>query len=93
MSDISRLSPQERIARGMAFVPQTDNVFNRMTVLENLEMGAFLRADDFSDSIEQVYGLFPILAEKQASARGRTVRWPAPAGGRGACPDGTTERY
>jgi len=69
-SDISRLSTQDRIARGIAFVPQTDNVFNSMTVLENLEMGAFLRADDFSDSIEQVYGLFPILAEKQGQLAG-----------------------
>jgi branched-chain amino acid transport system ATP-binding protein len=69
-SDISRLSTQDRIAQGIAFVPQTDNVFNSMTVLENLEMGAFLRADDFSDSIEQVYGLFPILAEKQGQLAG-----------------------
>ena len=41
-----------------------------MTVLENLEMGAFLRTDDFSESIEQVFELFPILAEKQAQLAG-----------------------
>ena len=41
--DITGLSPQDRVGRGMAFVPQTDNVFATMTVRENLEMGAFLR--------------------------------------------------
>lgn len=68
--DITQLSPQDRIAEGMAFVPQSNNVFVNMTVLENLEMGAFLRKDDFSDTIEQVFELFPILAEKQAQMAG-----------------------
>ncbi len=68
--DISHLSPQDRIAEGIAFVPQTNNVFVNMTVLENLEMGAFLRDDDFSETLEQVYDLFPILAEKQAQLAG-----------------------
>jgi hypothetical protein len=44
--DITRLSPQARVAKGMAFVPQTQNIFTSMTVEENLEMGAFLRRDD-----------------------------------------------
>ena len=43
---ISHLSPQARVAEGMAFVPQTQNIFTSMTVEENLEMGAFLRRDD-----------------------------------------------
>ncbi len=68
--DISHLSPQDRIAEGIAFVPQTNNVFVNMTVRENLEMGAFLRDDDFSETLEQVYDLFPILAEKQAQLAG-----------------------
>jgi len=68
--EISGLSTQARIAEGIAFVPQTNNVFVNMTVLENLEMGAFLRTDDFSESIEQVFELFPILAEKQAQLAG-----------------------
>jgi branched-chain amino acid transport system ATP-binding protein len=63
--DISNLTPQDRIAEGIAFVPQTSNVFTSMTVYENLEMGAFLRDDDISASIEQIYELFPILAEKR----------------------------
>jgi len=63
--DITRLSTQDRIAEGIAFVPQTNNVFVNMTVLENLEMGAFLREDDYNDTINQVFELFPVLAEKQ----------------------------
>ncbi len=68
--DIGGLSPQARIAEGIAFVPQTSNVFVNMTVFENLEMGAFLRHDDISDTINQVYELFPILAEKQQQLAG-----------------------
>ena len=68
--DISNLTPQDRIAEGIAFVPQTSNVFTSMTVYENLEMGAFLRDDDISASIEQIYELFPILAEKRNQLAG-----------------------
>ncbi len=68
--EITGLSTQARIAEGIAFVPQTNNVFVNMTVLENLEMGAFLRTDDFNESIEQVFELFPILAEKQFQLAG-----------------------
>ncbi len=59
------LSPQERVKRGMGFVPQTHNVFPTMSVHENLEMGAFTRDDDFEGTIEEVFDLFPILAEKR----------------------------
>ena len=68
--DISGLTPQDRIAKGIAFVPQTSNVFTSMSVYENLEMGAFLRDDDISETIEQVYELFPILAEKRDQLAG-----------------------
>jgi len=68
--DISGLTPQDRIAEGIAFVPQTSNVFTSMTVYENLEMGAFLRDDDISATIEQIYELFPILAEKRNQLAG-----------------------
>ena len=68
--DISHLTPQDRIAEGIAFVPQTSNVFTSMTVYENLEMGAFLRDDDISSTIEQIYQLFPILAEKKDQLTG-----------------------
>ena len=68
--DISHLSPQDRIAEGIAFVPQTNNVFTSMTVYENLEMGAFLRDDDIGETVEQLYQLFPILAEKKDQLAG-----------------------
>ena len=63
--DISKLSVQKRISLGLAFVPQTDNVFPTMTVQENLEMGAFLRTDDISQTLAEVYDLFPILHDRK----------------------------
>lgn len=69
--DIMSLSPQDRVARGMGFVPQTNNVFTSMSVEENLEMGAFLRTDDFQDTIAQIYELFPILKQKRKQPAGQ----------------------
>ncbi len=68
--DISGLSTQARIAEGIGFVPQTENVFTSMTVEENLQMGGYLRDDDISGTIEQIYALFPILGEKRRQAAG-----------------------
>jgi branched-chain amino acid transport system ATP-binding protein len=68
--DITKLSPQARVATGMAFVPQTSNIFTSMTVEENLEMGAFLRRDDIKITMEQIYHLFPILKQKRHQAAG-----------------------
>lgn len=68
--DITKLSPQGRVRKGMGFVPQTSNIFTSMTVEENLEMGAFIRTDDFSDTMAQVYDLFPILKEKRYQPAG-----------------------
>ena len=68
--DISQLSPQDRVAQGMSFVPQYQNVFTSMSVEENLEMGAFTRRDDFTETMEQVFELFPILKEKRRQAAG-----------------------
>ena len=68
--DITALSPQDRVKHGMGFVPQNSNIFTSMTVEENLEMGAFIRTDDFSETMEQVYSLFPILQEKRNQAAG-----------------------
>jgi branched-chain amino acid transport system ATP-binding protein len=68
--DITKLSPQARVAKGMAFVPQTSNIFTTMTVQENLEMGAFLRRDDIAQTMEQVYTLFPILKDKRHQQAG-----------------------
>jgi len=63
--DISKLSPQDRVREGISFVPQTKNVFAGMSVEENLEMGAYLRDDDYKDIIGEIYELFPILREKR----------------------------
>ena len=68
--DISDLPPQKRVRRGMGFVPQTQNVFTSMTVEENLQMGGFIRGDDFSGTIEEIYRLFPVLREKCAQPAG-----------------------
>ena len=70
--DITKLSPQARVAKGMGFVPQTHNIFTGMTVEENLEMGAFIRNDEagIKDTMEQIYGLFPILKQKRHQAAG-----------------------
>ncbi|UWQ17028.1 ABC transporter ATP-binding protein [Jannaschia sp. M317] len=68
--DITALTPQDRVGKGMGFVPQTSNIFTSMTVEENLEMGAFIRRDDFRDTMAQVYDLFPILKEKRLQPAG-----------------------
>ena len=68
--DISDLPPQQRVRRGMGFVPQTQNVFTSMTVEENLQMGGFIRGDDFSDTIEEIYRLFPVMWEKRSQPAG-----------------------
>ena len=68
--DITKLSPQARVRKGMGFVPQTSNIFTTMTVEENLEMGAFIRTDEIADTMAQVYDLFPILKQKRFQAAG-----------------------
>ena len=68
--DITGLSPQARVRKGMGFVPQTSNIFTTMTVQENLEMGAFIRTDEIADTMAQIYDLFPILKQKRFQAAG-----------------------
>ena len=68
--EITSMLPQERVRLGMGFVPQNSNVFTSMTVEENLEMGAFIRRDDYSKSIDQVFRLFPALEEKRNQPAG-----------------------
>ena len=69
-TDITHMAPQDRVPIGMAFVPQNRNVFVSLTVEENLEMGAFIREDDISETMEQVYELFPMLKEKRNQPAG-----------------------
>jgi len=68
--EITKMLPQNRINLGLAFVPQTQNVFTGMTVQENLEMGGFLREDEITHTINDVYNLFPILKEKSSQNAG-----------------------
>ena len=68
--NITALSPQDRVGRGMAFVPQTRNIFATLTVEENLEIGAYLRTDDFSAVMDQVFELFPDLRIRRSRKAG-----------------------
>ena len=68
--DISKLTPQDRVKEGIAFVPQTRNVFTGLSVQENLEMGAYLREERFEEIIDEIYELFPILKEKKSQLVG-----------------------
>ena len=69
--DISKLSPQDRVKKGISFVPQTKNVFAELTVKENLKVGAFLREDNVDRVIDEIYELFPILKEKNSQIVGQ----------------------
>ena len=68
--DISRRTTSYRIARGMAIVPENRRLFAPMTVLENLEMGAYLRKDGTSDALERVFELFPVLKDRRKQLAG-----------------------
>ena len=68
--DITGLTPQARVLKGMGFVPQNNNVFTSMTVEENLEMGAFIREEGIAETMNEVFGLFPILEEKRRQPAG-----------------------
>lgn len=68
--DVTNKSTSYRISRGMAIVPENRRLFAPMTVLENLEMGAYLREDDWAAEIEDVYQLFPVLHERRGQLAG-----------------------
>ncbi|WP_029041793.1 ABC transporter ATP-binding protein [Cucumibacter marinus] len=68
--DITNAEADKLVPMGLSFVPQEFNVFTSMTVEENLEMGAFVRRDDFSDTLASVYEMFPPLKEKRRQKAG-----------------------
>lgn len=68
--DITALPPQNRVTEGMGFVPQNRNIFVSLTVQENLEMGGYIRDDDLSATLNQIYDLFPVLKEKRLQPAG-----------------------
>ncbi len=63
--DITGLNPDKIARKGISYVPQVENVFPSMTIQENLEMGAFIRDDDYSQRIDEVYDLFTVLRERK----------------------------
>ena len=68
--DVTERSTSYRIGCGMAIVPENRRVFAPMTVLENLEMGAYLRKDDLDADFQRVYDLFPLLYERRSQLAG-----------------------
>jgi branched-chain amino acid transport system ATP-binding protein len=68
--DVTRRPTSYRIARGIAIVPENRRLFSPMTVLENLEMGAYLRGGGDKEDFERVYSLFPLLYERRAQLAG-----------------------
>lgn len=71
-TDVTNVSPQERVRRGLSHVPEGRRVFATLTVLENLEMGAYLRRDKagIAADLEAVYHRFPVLADRVKQTAG-----------------------
>jgi ABC-type branched-subunit amino acid transport system ATPase component len=69
--EITGLSPDRIVRKGMGYVPQVENVFSSLTVHENLEMGAFIRTDDFRDKLDEIYALFPLLLKRKTEKVGK----------------------
>lgn len=68
--NVANSLPDRLVPKGLSFVPQEKNVFTSMSVEENLEMGAFTRKDDFRATMQWVYDMFPVLAEKRRQPAG-----------------------
>lgn len=69
--DITSLKPNRIVRKGISYVPQVDNVFPSMTIQENLEMGAFIRNDDYGQRLDEVYELFPMMRERKRQKVGQ----------------------
>jgi len=69
--DITRLPPERIVRRGLCYVPQENNIFPNLTVDENLEMGGYIREDNLRDRMEEIYALFPDLAERRKTRAGK----------------------
>jgi len=68
--DVTGRSTSHRIGRGMAIVPENRRLFGPMTVLENLQMGAYLHGGGMPEDYERVYALFPLLYERRGQLAG-----------------------
>jgi ABC-type branched-subunit amino acid transport system ATPase component len=69
--DITGLKPDKVANKGISYVPQVENVFPSLTIQENLEMGAFIRDDDYSQRLNEIYELFPILGDRRKQKAGQ----------------------
>ena len=69
--DVTGLAPELLVCRGIAFVPQTDNIFPSLSIRENLTMGGITRADGVEERISWIFELFPVLAERPRERAGR----------------------
>jgi branched-chain amino acid transport system ATP-binding protein len=69
-NEVTNSLPDKLVPLGLSFVPQEKNVFTSLSVEENLEMGAFVRRDDFSDTLTEVFDMFPVLKEKRRQPAG-----------------------
>ena len=69
---ITNLKPREIIRKGISYIPQGRTVFPTLTVTENLEMGAYIRTDEFEEDIEKIFDIFPILKERK-NTKARTL--------------------
>lgn len=69
--DITGLDPDRIVRKGICYVPQTDNVFASLTIEENLEMGAFIRKDNYQNRIQEIYTIFPDLEERRKDRAGK----------------------
>ncbi len=68
--DITNTPPEKVVRKGVCYVPQTGNIFPNLSVHENLEMGAYVRRDDFSGRLDDIYQIFPPLVEKRNQPAG-----------------------
>lgn len=69
--DITGLKPEKIVKKGISYVPQVENIFPSLTIQENLEMGAFIRTDDFSGRLNEVFELFPDLNKRRNHKAGQ----------------------
>ena len=68
--DITKTSAQDRVRQGLVQVPEGRRIFPQMTVLENLDLGAYLRRDNTDGDLERIYESFPVLADRRKQAAG-----------------------
>jgi ABC-type branched-subunit amino acid transport system ATPase component len=68
--DITGMSPEKIVKKGISYVPQVENIFPSLTIHENLEMGAFIRTDNYSSRINEIYDLFPDLKKRRNDKAG-----------------------